>query len=385
MTVIFKNIKARFAFVAWAIAIGLSLAVTSAESSASVFAKSNQEPDITVSLKTDQKNQQVIFITGIDQNEPSPLIKVWLKSANPNNVPPLAGKATKSPTGWDFQPRFPLRAGKVYRVRIRIGNDLLHDYYLSTPAADQTPAKVTAVFPSNNRIPANALKFYVHFATPMEKGNVYQYLSLQKADGTEIELPFLEIEQEFWSRDSLRLTLLLDPGRIKRRLKPREQMGPIFEAGGKYELVVGGEWPDGNGVKLGADFVKTYLATDDDYLQPDPKNWKFKLPSANSVDPITIAFNEALDHSMLQHAIEVLNSSGVSIDGTYFPADDSKSLVFTPKQPWQAGTYQLAIATNLEDLAGNSIGRQFDVDVFDKTEPTNRDEVVLRSFKIEKK
>ena len=355
--------------------------------------QSHHDSDITVSLEAKSstgssnarvKNEPVISISGYAKTEQSPLIKVWLKTVNPNTAPPLAGKSVRTAGGWEFRPRFPLRAGKAYRIRIRTGDGGLRDFYLSTPAVDRTPAKVTKVFPSSQTIPANTLKFYLHFATPMEKGNVYQYVRLRKSDGTKIELPFLEIEQEFWSRDSLRLTLLLDPGRIKRGLKPREQMGPIFEAGKNYELVVSGDWPDGNGVKLGDDFIKTYRATEEDYQQPQPEDWRFKLPKVDSSDPFVVSFDEALDHSMLQHAIEVRHSNGSAMEGRYTAATDSKSLTFTPKLPWSAGSYQLAIATNLEDQAGNSVGRQFDVDVFEKTEPTNRDEVVVRLFKIKK-
>ena len=34
------------------------------------------------------------------------------------------------------------------------------------------------------------------------------------------------------------------------------------------------------------------------------------------------------------------------------------------ERPWQAGSYRLVVAMMLEDLAGNKVGRAFDVDVF---------------------
>jgi hypothetical protein len=36
---------------------------------------------------------------------------------------------------------------------------------------------------------------------------------------------------------------------------------------------------------------------------------------------------------------------------------------FRPAAPWRAGPHQLLVDTLLEDLAGNSIGRPFEVDV----------------------
>ena len=37
-----------------------------------------------------------------------------------------------------------------------------------------------------------------------------------------------------------------------------------------------------------------------------------------------------------------------------------KRWIFTPKQPWHAGTYQLLALDTLEDVAGNQIGRAFE-------------------------
>ncbi len=35
---------------------------------------------------------------------------------------------------------------------------------------------------------------------------------------------------------------------------------------------------------------------------------------------------------------------------------------FTPRAPWRPGEYQLVAAATLEDVAGNRIGRPFEVD-----------------------
>ena len=41
---------------------------------------------------------------------------------------------------------------------------------------------------------------------------------------------------------------------------------------------------------------------------------------------------------------------------------------FTPKDPWRAGTYNLLALDILEDLAGNQIGRAFEVDNFESVD-----------------
>ena len=40
---------------------------------------------------------------------------------------------------------------------------------------------------------------------------------------------------------------------------------------------------------------------------------------------------------------------------------------FTPAEPWEVGKYDVAADTALEDVAGNQIGRPFEVDVFRKS------------------
>jgi hypothetical protein len=44
-------------------------------------------------------------------------------------------------------------------------------------------------------------------------------------------------------------------------------------------------------------------------------------------------------------------------------ADEEKCWRFTPERPWHPGLHQLVVATRLEDLAGNRIGRPIEVDV----------------------
>jgi hypothetical protein len=39
---------------------------------------------------------------------------------------------------------------------------------------------------------------------------------------------------------------------------------------------------------------------------------------------------------------------------------------FTPAAAWTSGAFRLIVDTGLEDLAGNTIGQPFDIDVFDR-------------------
>ena len=54
---------------------------------------------------------------------------------------------------------------------------------------------------------------------------------------------------------------------------------------------------------------------------------------------------------------------------------------FTPLAPWKAGDYRIVIQTTLEDLAGNHIGRAFDVDTFDPITRTVARDTVSVAFR----
>jgi len=55
---------------------------------------------------------------------------------------------------------------------------------------------------------------------------------------------------------------------------------------------------------------------------------------------------------------------------------------FLPQQPWAPGEYTIAIQTALEDLAGNKVGRAFDVDTFDPITRVQSSDVVSLSFRV---
>ena len=54
------------------------------------------------------------------------------------------------------------------------------------------------------------------------------------------------------------------------------------------------------------------------------------------------------------------------VAGTAAVARNETQWRFTPNQPWRTGDYTLTVDNALEDLAGNRIGRPFDVDTFER-------------------
>ena len=176
-----------------------------------------------------------------------------------NSDPPMLGSTSIENGNLVFTPRFSLQPGTRFRVMVQSEPALEPEAFIvETPERNEKKPEVVAVYPSSDSLPENTLRFYVQFSAPMRKGDIYRHLSIREVGGKIVELPFLEIEQEFWSRDSKRLTLLLDPGRVKRGLKPREEMGPILVQGKTYELVVDGDWSNSHGQKAWQRFHQAF-------------------------------------------------------------------------------------------------------------------------------
>jgi hypothetical protein len=188
---------------------------------------------------------------------------------------------------------------------------------------------------------------------------------LRDEAGKQIELPFLEIDEELWDPTMTRLTLFIDPGRIKRGVRPLEDVGPALEAGKSYTLVIGSELKDGSGNPLKETFRKDFKVGPPDRDPPDPSTWKIQAPHTGTREPLAVTFADPMDHALAPRLIGVTGESGERIDGKAELEDQERRWIFTPNSPWRRGAYKLVIQTTLEDLAGNNIGKPFDVDLFE--------------------
>lgn len=309
--------------------------------------------------------------------------------ANPS-LPPILGTTRVEPGRLIFVPRFPLLPGK-YRVTVRPlverSNVAALQLNCELVAPVTEPTFVQAVFPSAAELPENTLKFYVYFSSAMRKGDIYRFIELKEVGGEVVEHPFLEIEQEFWSRDASRLTLLLDPGRVKQGLAPRDSQGPVLAAGKSYQLTIQSTWPDANGKMLKRSFVKEFRAIAADTQQPDPRQWEVSVPalvqegrtggSKTSFGELKILFPKPLDYAMLQNSINVIDAQGRTLAGLVAVGDGEREWRFKAAGGWQPGRFKITIDSALEDNCGNSIGRKFDVDLFERTQPVAAEPVKL--------
>ncbi len=316
-----------------------------------------------------------------------------LSDAKPGatDVPPVWGRYHTEEKLIQFVPRFPPEAGVRYRAvfdpaRLRsVVRELAPALAITEPKTPESPltadlfftkriestTKITVIYPSGEQVPENLLRLYIHFSAPMSRGEAYRHLKLiDLGTSKPVHAPFLELEEELWSPDGKRFTLLIDPGRIKRGLKPREMFGPVLESGKTYRLVVDRDWIDAEGNPLEADFRRTFRAGPPDESLPDPKKWALNPPEAGTRSPLEARFSEPLDHALIERLIAVRDPENHPVSGRITVADAETLWRFIPEAPWRSGTYRLTVGTELEDVAGNSVGSPFEVDL---TSPiTNR-------------
>ena len=299
-------------------------------------------------------------------------------SVDHDGAPPMMG--TTSVTGGEvtFTPRFPLTPGLLYRAEWKPASGASIRASFEIPRQQRLPTTVVErIYPTMNRLPENQLKFYIHFSAPMSRGEAASRIRLLGPDGVAGRLPFLLLDDELWDRDGRRLTLFFDPGRIKRGLVPHNEAGMAIVAGKKYTLVIDSAWHDATGLPLKAEFRKEFVGAPADRVSPDPKSWIVQAPGAGTREPLSVEFPEPMDHALLLRMIGVAGVPGeVEVDR------EERRWRFTPAAPWKRGAHALSIDAALEDLAGNKIGKLFDVDVFEKVDRKLKSRNVTLPFAI---
>ena len=294
-------------------------------------------------------------------------LAVFAEQGRSVDVPPMAGTWRVVAGGrLRFELPFPVTRGVRYRAEYRAPGNAVRVSYFALPSDTTPPSTIVLnVFPSADVLPENQLKFYVQFSAPMSRGRAYEHVRIRDAAGRVIELPFLELEEELWDPTMTRLTLLIDPGRIKRGVKPLVDVGPVFEAGKAYALTIGEACRDAEDRPLRVGFEKKFQVGPADRTGPDPTRWKITAPSAGERAPLVVAFGKSLDHALATRMIRVVQSDGTELDGEVTLGPREETWRFVPDQPWRGGIHRLVVLSKIEDLAGNNVGKAFDVDVFE--------------------
>jgi hypothetical protein len=347
------------------------------------------EPPQTVVEASGLSQDELTALADLAEPAREELLRVYV--AELADSPAVVGMTTIDEGVVRFTPRYPLAAGTRYRAVLRPGAQNSRDVArpevsteLATEAAPaQPPATVTHIYPSAARLPENQLKFYLHFSAPMSRGEAYRHIHLVDADGQEVDAAFLELGEELWNHDQTRFTLLCDPGRVKRGLKPREELGPVLIEGRRYALVIDRDWLDAHAQPLAEGARKEFDVLPPDETPIDTATWKLETPQSGTTAALVVRFGEPLDHSLLERVVRVVDDQGQRIEGSVDVTDDETCWRFTPSAPWKAGAYRLTVEKTLEDLAANGIGRPFEVDEFRPVQQSITTETVEVPFEAQ--
>ncbi|MEL6953659.1 MAG: hypothetical protein AAGM12_09965 [Pseudomonadota bacterium] len=204
------------------------------------------------------------------------------------------------------------------------------------------------------------LRVYVYYPRAMAASAGLSDIQLLDADGTPMDGVFLPTREDLWSQDRRRLTVLMDPGRVKTGLESSEAMGRALRSGQSYTLAVSGASLDAAGCVLGQNTAVSFQVGPPDFDPPDPSEWVLSVPKAGSRDPLLVDLGSPYDHLSLAFRLRILDAEGSIVPGQIGLSPDEDGWEFTPRAPWMAEAYSLAIEDSLEDLAGNRPGALFD-------------------------
>ena len=142
---------------------------------------------------------------------------------------------------------------------------------------EATPAAyVTAIYPDVAEVPVNLLKIYVQFSEPMSEGRAERAVRVCRDDTLEpMDGVFVPMDPELWDRQRQRLTLLLDPARIKHGLVPNLEVGyPLIE-GVPFRLFINPDFRDAGGQTLRAGAERRYEVGPEIRERIDQGKWRY--------------------------------------------------------------------------------------------------------------
>jgi hypothetical protein len=300
-----------------------------------------------------------------------------------DDQPPMIGEYSIQGRAVRFTPMFPLDPGRQYHVSFSPAGTTPITATVGLPAEHTVPTTtVTQVYPSGDMIVENQLRFYIHFSAPMGMKGGLDYVRLLDDQGRDVTDPFLPLDAEFWNDDRTRYTVFFDPGRQKRGIPVIEAMGRSLTEGKPVTLVVAAEWRDGNGLPLKEEYRRTFRVGPPDERPLDHTAWQISAPTPGTRTPLTVAFPEPLDHGLLLRAMGVQGADGKPVAGDITVGRGEVTWSFTPREFWKAGPHNIIVLGMLEDLAGNRIGRAFEVDQFDRSDSAAEPEKTLMPFLV---
>lgn len=294
---------------------------------------------------------------------------------------PVLGDLISVRGNYKFTPVLAFSEGKTYEIRYQ--DQTLHSFTVS-PIENKTTPEVLAIYPTRDTLPENLLKMYVVFSEPMQQvGNALDFIRVVDETKQKEVKVFLELESELWNSEHNRLTLWLDPGRIKTDLIPNKEQGLPIKQGHRYSIEIDQGWRSAKGIALKTSHRKEFYVDERDVRKPDPKAWEILTPASDSKQELTLHFGESLDGILAKESVTVYNNTGNLIEGDFKLLSNENGINIIPLNNWKKGNYDLLVDSKLEDLSGNNLNRLFDRDLENSDSDPLAKTVYKISFEIE--
>ena len=215
-------------------------------------------------------------------------------------------------------------------------------------------AAFVEIHPAGPAVPENLLRFELRFDRPQRLPFDVERLKLLDGDGLEIQHALLDVALP--DADGRRITVLLDPGRVKTGVGPNLDAGRALKEGSTISLRVVGRDVDASPA------VKTWRVTAAVSHPLQPELWRFSLPRRGTRDELLVDLRTPIS-SAGERLIAVLDGHGHRAEGTVTLDDGDATWRFKPSRPWATGLHQLVTHPGLEDPAGNRRCAAFEVPI----------------------
>jgi len=283
------------------------------------------------------------------------------------DLPDVLGRHEVLENGVRFIPHFPFDSEIRFRAIFdprplghpELSEALTLEFSLARPISAMA-TQVKHIFPSSDLLPENLLRFYVCFSNPMQRGRAEEQITLLGPDGRPAPDTLYRPPVELWDRSMRHLTILLDPGRLKRGVGPNRELGPPLKAGQKYTLAIGSGMIDFFGRPIGEGLYKSFHVTEAVREPIAVEQWAILPPAKKGHQSLVLLFPKPLDWALLWHAISIVSEGGQPIGGRIDIDQGERRWSFTPTSPWTKGSYYIRVASSLEDVCGNSLLEAFD-------------------------
>ena len=285
-----------------------------------------------------------------------------------SGTPPLSGSWRSVSDTIVFVPRF--RPSSDVSLWVRVDRARLSRreppgvqwwrFKLTDATGDTTPPSLVAIYPAADTVPENLLRWYLEFSHPMRPGQALDHVRLTDDNGADDPSAFLATSEELWNPEGTRLTLLFDPGRVKRGIRTNAEHGRPLIAGRTYRLRVNAGWQDMSGRALPHAIEKRLVVVTADHQGPNAAQWELQLPAVGTSEPLVVVFEDPVDHALGGRLIAVLDEQDKPVPGRVTLDDRDRRWNFTPSSGWRRARYQLQVSPELEDVAGNRPGLAFD-------------------------